>query len=997
MLKRMGFRWSLPLLATAGLLTLGTTACADEAFERVALLLEQRCINCHREGEAKGGLSLETARSALAGGDSGAVIDPGDPEASLLVDYISGDEPQMPKRGKKLTEAEVDLIRAWIAAGAKWPQGRQLADKFLVDQDWWSLAKLTRPELPQLNAEDAARVRTPVDAFILAKLSEQGLAMSAEADRRTLIRRLSFDLTGLPPSMEQIAAFENDTDPRAYEKLVERLLDSPAYGERWARHWLDVVHYGDTHGYDKDKVRPNAWPYRDYVIRAFNEDKPYARFIEEQLAGDVLYPHTRDGIEGLGFLSAGPWDFVGHAELGEEKLDGQIARMLDRDDMVSTTMNVFVSTTAQCARCHNHKFDPISTEHYYGLQAVFAAIDRAERLYDADPEVAAQRGELTKKIAVAEDALQKLQAEVRQLAGEKLAPLDQQIAALTAKQTAGDRPEFGYHSAIEKSPDAAKWVQIALPEETELSRVVLVGCHDTYNNIGAGFGFPVRFRVEAANDPEFREGVTLLADQTAEDFSNPGVTPATFAVQEVKAKYVRVTATKLAPRQNDYIFALAELLAFDGSGKNVARGASVTSLDSIEAPVRWRRSNLTDGITYQTWNADDVAKLAALQAERAKLWQATITPELAAKLKATESQLAASQTTLANLPPQQKLYCGTIHTGSGAFRGTGPAGKPREVHVLARGDVRSKVKPAVPGALPYFAGVPAPFALDEQHAEGQRRAALAKWLSDERNPLTWRSIVNRVWLYHFGRGIVDSPNDFGRMGEQPTHPELLDWLAVEFRDQGQSLKQLHRLIVNSATYRQRSAHSADAAQLDAANQYYWRQNRRRLEAEAVHDATLLIAGKLDRRMYGPGYRPFGFVDDHSPRYEYDQHDPDDPASHRRSIYRFIVRSVPDPFLETLDCADPSAIVAKRNETLTPLQALALLNNKFMLRMSEHFAARVAAQGQSEEEKISAAFRLALGRDPHDQEQAVLLEIAREHGLANACRVLLNSNEFLFVD
>jgi hypothetical protein len=660
-------------------------------------------------------------------------------------------------------------------------------------------------------------------------------------------------------------------------------------------------------------------------------------------------------------------------------------------------MNVFVSTTAQCARCHNHKFDPISTEHYYGLQAVFAAIDRAERLYDADPEVAAQRGRLTQQIVAQEASLAKLQAEVKQVAGEKLVPLDEQIVALTAKQTAGNHPEFGYHSAIEKSQDTAKWVQIALPEETELSRVVLVGCHDTYNNIGAGFGFPVRFRVEAANDPEFREGVTLLADQTAEDFANPGVTPVTFAVQDVKAKYVRVTATKLAPRQNDYIFALAELMAFDKHGKNVARGATVASLDSIEAPVRWRRSNLTDGITYQTWNADDVAKLAALQAERTKLWKTAISPELANKLCDAEQQLAALQAALASLPAQQKLYCGTIHTGSGAFRGTGPSGKPREVHVLLRGDVRSKVKPAVPGALPYIEGIPAPFALDDQHAEGQRRAALAKWLSDERNPLTWRTIVNRVWLYHFGRGIVDSPNDFGRMGEQPTHPQLLDWLACEFRDEGQSLKDLHRLIVNSATYRQQSAHSADAAKLDAANQYYWRQNRRRLEAEAVHDATLLIAGKLDRKMYGPGYRPFGYVEDHSPRYEYEAHDPDDPASHRRSIYRFIVRSVPDPFLETLDCADPSAIVAKRNETLTPLQALALLNNKFMLRMSEHFAARVAAQGDNEEAQITAAFRLALGRDPHAREQAVLLEIARELGMANACRVLLNGNEFLFVD
>jgi hypothetical protein len=986
----------LTLVAAAGAIST-PRAQAGDLFEPVALLFEQKCVNCHREGQREGGLSLETAQTALAGGDSGAVIDPGHPEFSLLVDHISGDEPVMPKRGAKLTAEQVGAIRAWITGGANWPAERKLTDKFFVDQNWWSLAPLVRPAIPQLNAEDAARVRTPVDAFILAKLREHHLAPSPEADRRTLIRRLAFDLIGLPPSYEQVEAFARDPDPRAYEKLVDRLLDSPAYGERWARHWLDVVHYGDTHGYDKDKVRLHAWPYRDYVIRAFNEDKPYARFIKEQLAGDVLYPHTRDGIEGLGFLSAGPWDYVGHAELGEEKLDGQIARMLDRDDMVSTTMNVFVSATVQCARCHNHKFDPISTDNYYGLQAVFAAIDRADRPYDTDPQVAKQRGRLMEQVKAAEGALAKAQAEVARIVGGKLAPLDSQIAALTQKQTANNHAEFGYHSGIEKSQDAVKWVQIALPKETALSRVVLVGCHDPYNGIGAGFGFPVRFRVEASNDPEFRAGVTLVADHTAEDFTNPKVAPVTFSARDVKAKYLRVTATKLAPRSHDYIFALGELLAFDHQDQNVARGAGVTSLDSIEAPVRWRRSNLTDGLTYQTWSAADVANLAALQAERTKIWQTSLTDELQEQLLAAEQQLVATQAALANLPAQQQIYCGTIHTGSGAFRGTGPSGAPRAIFVLARGDLRSPVKPAAPGALPYIAGVPAAFTLNEQHTEGERRAALAKWISDDRNPLTWRSIVNRVWLYHFGRGIVDSPNDFGRMGEQPTHPELLAWLACEFRDEGQSLKQLQRLIVNSAAYRQQTAHNAEATKVDAANQYYWRQNRRRLEAEAVHDATLLVAGKLDRRMYGPGYRSFGFKDDHSPRYEYDQHDPDDSASHRRSIYRFIVRSVPDPFLETLDCADPSAIVAKRNETLTPLQALALLNNKFMIRMSAHFADRVAQQGESEEEQIATAFRLALGREPQPNEQAVLVEIAREHGLANACRVLLNSNEFLFVD
>jgi hypothetical protein len=576
-------------------------------------------------------------------------------------------------------------------------------------------------------------VRNPIDAFILHRLEKQGMKPSPEADRRTLIRRLSFDLLGLPPTPAEIDAFIHDRSPDAYERLVERLLASPRYGERWARHWLDVVHYGDTHGYDKDKLRPNAWPYRDYVIRAFNEDRPYSRFVKEQLAGDVFYPDTPDGIVGLGFLAAGPWDFVGHVELREGTLDKQITRNLDRDDMVATTMNTFASMTVQCARCHDHKFDPITQENYYSLQAVFAAVDRADRPYRADP----------------------------------------------------NRAETGL---------------------------------------------------------------------------------------------VYAAATHFAP--------------------------------------------------------------------------------------------------------------------AGAFTPTG--GKPRSIYLLRRGSEKNPVREVGPGTVACLKDLPSRFPLDGK-PEGERRAALARWLTDSRNPLTWRSIVNRVWLYHFGQGLVETPNDFGRMGGKPSHPELLDLLAVEFRDGGQSIKQLHRLIVNSATYRQASADNAEFARMDGGNRLLWRMNRRRLDAESIRDAVLAVSGRLDRKMYGPGFRTFGFLDDHSPHYKYEEYDPDDPAGHRRSIYRFLVRSVPDPFMETLDCPDPSLRVEKRNESLTALQALALLNDRFMLRHAEHFAARVEKTGGDLEIQIHTAYRLALGREPKPEEARLLIDYARKHGLANTCRLILNTNEFSFVD
>jgi mono/diheme cytochrome c family protein len=706
---------------------------ADETLFRkqVAPLLEQHCLRCHDHKSRRGGLSLATAADLAAGGDSGPALVSGKPSESLLLSMVSGHKPKMPKKAAPLKSEQVAILQKWIAQGAAWPKDLTLTQHKERSEIWWSLRPLAQPAVPATKTAD--RVRTPIDAFIFRRLEQKGMRPSAEADRRTLIRRLYFDLIGLPPEPADIDAFLGDRAPDAYEQLVDRLLASPRYGERWARHWLDVVHYGDTHGYDKDKVRPHAWPYRDYVIRAFNEDRPYWRFIKEQIAGDVFYPDTRDGITALGFLAAGPWDFVGQVELREGTLDKNITRNLDRDDMVATVMNTFTSLTVQCARCHDHKFDPITQEDYYSLQAVFAAVDRADRPYRADSD--------------------------------------------------------------QKQP-------------------------------------------------------TLV-------------------------------------------------------------------------------------------------------------------------------------------------YAAASHfTPAGSFTPTD--GKPRPIYLLKRGSEKNPVREVGPGTVACVTGLPSRFPVADR-PEGERRAALARWITDPRNPLTWRSIVNRIWHYHFGQGLVDTPNDFGRMGGLPSHPQLLDWLAVQFRDGGQSIKQLHRLIVTSSAYRQASRHNADYAQSDAGNRLLWRMNRRRLDAESLRDAVLAVSGKLDLKMYGPGFRTFGFLDDHSPHYKYEEYNPDDPAGQRRSIYRFLVRSAPDPFMETLDCPDPSLRVEKRNESLTALQALALLNDKFMLRMAEHLAARVEKKGGALPDKVAAAHRLALGREPTAEEGRLLLDYARKHGLANACRLILNTNEFSFVD
>lgn len=977
--------------------------CADDFRERVAPVFERHCLRCHNDEDKKGGLSLARRASLLAGGDSGSIVDLAQPQRSLLLSSVSGESPEMPKNSPALSKAEVAALEAWIRAGAAWPEAVVLKDRQFDGQSWWSQQPLSRPAVPALIASYPAP-RNPVDAFIHARLAERKLTPSPVADRATLIRRVTYDLHGLPPDPDDVVSFVADSDPTAYERLVDRLLASPRYGERWARHWLDVVHYGDTHGYDKDKLRPNAWPYRDYVIRALNEDKPYDQFIQEQLAGDILWAGTVDGITATGFIAAGPWDFIGHAEVPESKIDGQIARNLDRDDMVTTTLNAFCSLTVQCARCHNHKFDPVTQQDYYRLQAVFAAVDRADREFDLDPGTARERSDLRAQQQQLKSTRQRLDDEIQKTAGAPLKELNQRLAAAESSAAGQRRPEYGYHSAIEPAADTVKWVQVDLGRQVALSRVAHVGCWDDFNAIGAGFGFPRRYRIEASNDPQFERDVVLLVDRTQSDFPNPGTALQSSPVSGVTARYVRVTATRLAPRQNDFIFALAELLVFDADGVNVAAMATVTALDSIEAPIRWSRKNLVDGV-YTGQGADDVTRL---RTERDEMLQRLVPQAVREELARTDAALEEVQRRLKTLPLSQTVYAGMVYSGGGAFTGTGASGgKPRTIRILKRGDVTTPAEEVGPGIVPLIPGESGEFALPPDHSEGQRRVALARWITDERHPLTWRSMANRVWQFHLGRGIVDSPNDFGRMGQLPTHPELLDWLACSLRDRGEtgpqrSLKQLHRTIVLSGTYQQSSQSSADdaasAAQVDSTNSLYWRANRRKLDAEALRDTMLLVAGRLDDRLGGPAFQDFVIEKpEHSPHYEYHLHNVEDPRSHRRSIYRFLVRSQTQPFMTTLDCADPSMIVDKRNETVTALQALALMNNKLVLAMSRHLAQRLTVAAATDPDRLDLAFQLALCRRPTPEESAALLEYTRQHGLPQACRVILNLNEFAFVD
>ncbi len=938
------------------------------------------------------------------GGSKEAAIVPGKSGESPLIAFVSGADPDTlmpPKKSDqtRLTATQIAVLRAWIDQGAVWPDSANVVAK--DPRDWWSLKPIVRPNV--------SAAGNPIDAFIHAKLREKGLTPAPEADPRTLCRRLYFDLIGLPPTPEEVEAFVNGshgshTTDATYEALIDRLLASPRYGERWARHWLDVVHYGDTHGYDKDKPRNNAWPYRDYVIRALNEDKPYARFVQEQIAGDVLFPGTADGIVALGFIAAGPWDLIGHAEVPETKTDGKIARHLDRDDMVANTIGTFCSATIHCAQCHNHKFDPISQEDYYSLQAVFAAVDRTDKKYFADPALTKRFNELDARQRKLSERSKAIEKEAAKAAGDDLVKLNAQIDAAAKKAGGNTRGEFGYHSAISKTQDAVKWVQVDLGRSVVVDKIVVQPCFDTFNNIGAGFGFPLRYKIEVSDDAEFKTGAVSIAAKIAKDAPNPGTTPQTFTSTGATGRYVRVTAVKLAPRKDDYIFALAELQVIDSTGHNLAANAPVTALDSIEAPPRWRKTNLVDAIAPEP---DRSGELADLKTHRAALLDAALTTETRAERKKITAELAGVNQELRGFPKPDVVYAGTVLDGTGNFRGTGAdGGKPRPIFLLARGQVTQPGREMTPGALAMLDFQAARFALPPEASEGERRAALAKWITDPQNPLTWRSIVNRVWQYHFGRGLVETPNDFGRNGGLPSHPELLDWLAAEFRDSGGSLKKLHKLIVMSATYRQQSSSGFSPTELgakapatfDANNALLWRQNRRKLEAEAVRDSVLAVSGKLDLTPGGPGWQDFVIEHpEHSPHYEYGLANPEDAKTWRRSIHRFIVRSQTQPWMTSLDCADPSMRVDRRNESLSALQALALLNNGFMVTQSRHFAERVQREKPDLPAQVERAHLLALGSVPSPEDLGKLVAFAKTQGLPNLCRVLLNLNAFTFVD
>ncbi len=967
--------------------------------QKVRPLLSAQCYSCHsaQSAKIKGGLRLDTPDGWEKGGASGeAVVLPGQPEKSALIRAVQFHDAAltMPP-GRKLPDADIETLVTWVKMGA--PAPRNADTKPRADAAWWSVQPVKATPLPSPPKLPTAWAKNPIDRFIFARLAQNNLQPASRADRRTLIRRLSFDLLGLPPTPERMEQFVRDTAPDAYEKLVDEFLVSPHYGERWARHWLDIAHYADTHGFERDQLRPNAWRYRDYVIKSLNDDKPYDRFVREQIAGDVIAPNDREAVIATGFLAAGPWDFVGQVETQSPTLK-RAARAGDLDDMVTQVMTSTVGMTVNCARCHDHKLDPISQREYYSLWSVFAGLKRADR--DISPvevaRLAATRQELETSLQTTRTTIARLRGDGYDLAdivgggdGRGSGKIGAGVDQSSGKAQSDKR---GYLEGA-KTNQFARATQrfvdgVVIPDGGEDGKtpVPISSTGITVTGVPKTSGQAWdAVRNGAVNDQfstklgetDFATGHTLLGLHAnaaitfdLAELRKAGVPPELKFV--AGAGYFGQTPKNGADFR---VFVDGELKT---SRDKIGRDDGLFPFEiALPAASRFLTLMATDG-----GNGIGMDQICFTDA-KILLAQPTLADADKAELARLETLRDKLENDLKNLSAPEKVYAVASETA--------PA-----VKILKRGDPETPGDDVTPGTLSWVAALPADFGTNEL-AEGARRIALANWICDSHNPLTPRVLVNRLWHHHFGQGLVTTPSDFGRGGDKPSHPELLDYLAGEFLARDWSQKALHRLICSSETYKQSSAvQNEKATQIDAGNRLLWRQNSRRLDAESLRDAVLQTSGKLNLAMGGPGYRDFDYKEEYAPVYSYIT--PDAPALWRRSIYRFVVRTTPHQFMSTLDSPNPANFTPVRSNTTTSLQALTLSNNEFMLKQARYLAARIAADvGTDETAQVNRAFALTLQRAPGAVERGAASKLVRAQSLFALCRMLLNANEFVYVD
>ncbi|MCC6234752.1 MAG: DUF1553 domain-containing protein [Verrucomicrobiales bacterium] len=897
---------------------------------------------------------------------------------------------------KRMTRLSV-RVPAWLACGFLWLSlvlGCRGATASSTHEHW-SLQPVREPLVPEVPAH-ALRGGNAVDAFLEGARRQKGLVASPEADRRTLIRRLYLDLIGLPPSPGEVEAFVRETSPRAYEDCVERLLASPHYGERWARHWLDTVRYTESQGFEYDRLRDRAWPYRDYVIASFNEDRPYDRFMMEQVAGDVMEPVTREGIVATSLLVCGPWDEAGsnQANLTQRAT----TREEELEDMVGVVGQTFLGLTVNCARCHAHKFDPIPQEDYFRLKSVFEGVRHGERAIEGAAEVRAR--------AATVSALQRQREE----AEAELAALDAEVMRRAPEATVGPRPRWVWsftegtpspgvgqlrggarveHGALVLAQDGA-WFE-STPLEAALGEKTLeawVSLSDLEQGGGAAIS------VETLDGRVFDALVFGERQPRRWTAGSEGFV----RTRDLGEPEERVTTPEwihlVAVYGADGMLALYRNGVAYGKPYRPDSSLRVHPAGSVRVVLGMRHTGgsrpwLRGRIRAAAVHDRALAPEEVAQAFRSRgggrsmaEWAALLSAPEQARRQQAIARIETARHGLAALPPAPMSYVGTRV-------------QPAPTRRLLRGDVTKPAEVVVPAGLSALAGLESDLGLAADAPEGERRLRFARWLADARNPLPARVMVNRIWQQHFGVGLVSTPNDLGLSGARPTHPELLDWLAIQFVRSGWSVKAVHRWIVNSAAYRQSSASRREALAVDADNQWLWRYAPRRLEAEALRDSMLAASGQLNPAMGGASVRPFEILT--FPANAYLPVDKEGPEFNRRAVYRMNVNSGKEPMLDAFDCPDPAVKTPRRGVTTTPLQALALMNGSFVQRQAGHLATRATrAYPQDARAAIQWAFQWTLGRPATEEELTRSAEAAQARGLQSVCWALLNSTEFVYV-
>ncbi|MEX2262073.1 MAG: PSD1 and planctomycete cytochrome C domain-containing protein [Bryobacteraceae bacterium] len=938
--------WLARLITGVALLAVGVTQTsrltaqkAHVAEKDILPIFESKCLQCHGETLKMANLDLRTRESMLKGGDKGPAFTPGHADQSLLIHRVTGKVgPKMPMPPvPALTEPEVAILKDWINQGANWgtgttAQGKQQAssgygsdyrEKAITEQDrqWWAFRKPVRHSLPKMS--DTRWTKNPIDAFIKSAMDAKGLTPAPPADRAMLIRRAYLDLIGLLPAPAEVDAFVRDSSPKAYEDLIEKLLASPHYGERWGRYWLDVVRYADSSGFEHDRDLATAWRYRDYVIKSLNEDKPYNRFLIEQLAGDELDEPTYDSVTATAFYRIGP-------RVRFREKDNPFYRYDYLDDIVRTTFQGFMGLSVHCARCHDHKFDPVTRMDYYRSVAMFFGFVN----YDHPLMPKEQAREWERKTREVISALE---------------PLKKEVSRIEAPYR---RVQF--EANLNR-----------LPEEVQ-----------------AAIKTPVEQRTA---------GQKLLAAQFERGSSGDGDPN---YMGEDPALALITTAGQRPPN-------LVEGPRYGGARRRAGGGNSIKVSESDHQ----RRAELLE-------------KIAALEK------QMPPTPPAVEGIRDGDYRLAPDGP--GDEPSPGKTYRPDYpDLGTSFLPEPGAKYEVPWIRFGANGLVvedDNKAAVVKPGYLTVLAkGTSIPVAKPPQRDDfvtSGRRRALAEWIASPENPLTARVIVNRIWYWHFGDGIVATPGSFGKMGVAPSHPELLDWLATEFVSRGWSIKQMHRVIMNSETYKMGSAfYNAQNAEKDPDNKFLWRYPVRRLEGEIIRDIILSASGQINLEAGGT---PFFPSLPQRVREGYRQGKwiltKEEPATWRRSVYSYWKRGMKFPMFDVHDQPDQNVTTEKRNITTVPTQALTLLNNEFVLLQARYLAERVMREAGSNDPaaQIKTLYRIALSREPGPSELAGQLAFIRKQrefrtaaanseqdveqaALVDLSHVMLNANEFVYIN